>query len=206
MDLRGQINNILLEERNRKLNESFNDLKDINDVDFLSNKITNITLDLMNENYSIEEIEKSFIIFEQNNSWDFKNMDLSGVFKNSMLSGVKEYIINFILVKVFGANKNFAATASVVFADFNPIDLLKIFKNEQVCYPSMTKLSDSLMEAIVRYIGGKITGTDRTDYDLNVKGIVSTGFGNIFGEIIRDSNIGESIASKFCKMIHNEKK
>ncbi len=202
MQLREHIKETLLEERKRKLSESFNQLNDIKDSDFLSKKITEITLKLMNEGYSLGEIEKSFILFEEENPWDFSKVDFVDVFKSSMASGAKEYIINFVLTQVFGANRDFAATASVVFADYNPIDLLKIFKDEQTCNPSMRDLSDSLLEAVVRYLGGQAAGIDRTNYGLNIQGVSTTAAGNIFGEAIRQSNIGETIASKFCKMIH----
>jgi hypothetical protein len=202
MQLREHIKETLLEERKRKLSESFNQLSDIKDIDFFSKKITNITLNLMNEGYSLSEIESSFILFEEENPWDFSKVDFVDVFKNSMVSGAKEYIINFVLTQVFGANRDFAATASVVFADYNPLDLLKIFKDEQSCNPSMRDLSDSLLEAVVRYIGGKSSGVDRTNYGLNIQGASTTAIGNVFGEAIRQSNIGETISSKFCKMIH----
>lgn len=202
MQLREHIKETLLEERKRKLSESFNDLIDVKDSDFISKKVTEITLNLMNEGYTLNEIQDSFTLFEEENPWDFSKVDFVDVFKSSMLSGAKEYIINYVLTEIFGANKNFAATAAVVFADYNPIDLLKIFKDEQSCNPSMRDLSDSLLEAVVRYIGGKVAGIDRTNYGLNVQGASTTAAGNIFGEAIRQSNIGETIASKFCKMIH----
>jgi len=202
MQLREHIKETLLEERKRKLSESFIEVTDIKDSDFASKKITEITISLINEGYSLKEIEDSFNLLEDDNPWDMSKLDFTKMFKSSMLSGAKEYIINFVLTEVFGANKDFAATAAVVFADYNPIDLLKIFKDEQSCNPSMRDLLDSLIEAVVRYIGGNIAGVDRTNYGLNITGISTTAVGNIFGQAIRESNVGEVASSKFCKLIH----
>lgn len=202
MNLKENIKQNLLEERRRKLSESFNDLRDIKDIDFFNEKLSIATLSLLNEGYSFNEIEKTFYLFEADNPWDFSKVNLKDVFKKSMLSGAKEYIINFILTNVFGANKNFAATVSVIFSDFNPLDLLKIFKDEQSCLPTMSSLSDSLLEAVARYVGGNAASVDRTNYGLNLQGVSTTAAGNIFGEVIRQSNLGETISSKFCKLIH----
>ena len=49
---------------------------------------------------------------------------------------------------------------------------------------------------------GSVVGVDRNDYGLNLGGIASGYAGNMFGEVIRDSNMGETIADKLCKFIH----
>jgi len=58
------------------------------------------------------------------------------------------------------------------------------------------------LEALVRYVGGKELGVDRNDYGINYKGIATAVGGNLFGELIQQSDISEKISNKFCKMIH----
>ncbi len=66
----------------------------------------------------------------------------------------------------------------------------------------MPKMVDSVLEALSRYIAGSAMGVDRNNYGLNLGGITSSFAGNMFGEVIRDSNMGETISNKLCKLIH----
>ena len=71
-----------------------------------------------------------------------------------------------------------------------------------MCQSNMPKIVDALLEALSRYIASDVAGTNRNSYGLNVADITQTSAGNIFGEIIRDSNVGETISNKFCSIIH----
>lgn len=203
--LKTKIKETLLEERKRKLEESFSHLNDISDKDFFVQSYVSTSFKLMNEGYNLDEIEN---YVNENIDYDkylqdFKNLDFKEVIGGSMMSMVKEYIINFILTEIFGANRDFAASASVVFADYNPLDLLKIFKDEASCNSTVPSLSDALMEAVGRYIGGEVAGTNsRTNYGLNTTGLATGIAGNVFGEVIKESSLGETISRKFCKLIH----
>jgi thiamine biosynthesis lipoprotein ApbE len=70
------------------------------------------------------------------------------------------------------------------------------------CSTHMPKMIDSVLEALSRYIAGSTIGVDRNNYGLDLGGIASGYAGNMFGEVIRDSNMGETIADKLCKFIH----
>lgn len=56
MELKNKIKKVLLEERNRKLEESFSILKDIRDKDFFMNRCTVISNNLIEKGYSKNEI------------------------------------------------------------------------------------------------------------------------------------------------------
>jgi len=204
MELKTKIKGVLLEERKRKLEESFFILSEIRDKEYFAVKYISTMTKLVNEGYSPEEITK-YLNEEFKMPTDFeglKNLDWKGLMGDTILSGAKEYIINFVLTEVFGVSKGIAATASQVFADYSPLDLLKPFKDAPSCTSHMPRLIDALLEALTRYIASDITGVDRTNYGLNVQGVATTTAGNLFGEVIRDSNISETISGKLCQIIH----
>lgn len=199
--LKTKIKETLLEERNRKLKESFAELEDISDNTFLIERFLVISSNLMEQGYEVDEIF----------GMDNLGSDLTGKLDSAnwketlgsgAMSAAKEYIIRFVLKEVFGAGEGFSTMAAQVFADYSPLDLLKPFKDESNCNQYMPKLCNSLIEVLVRYIGSGMIGADRNDYSLSFKGIGSTVGGNIFGEIIHESNMGKTMADKFCKIIH----
>jgi hypothetical protein len=59
----------------------------------------------------------------------------------------------------------------------------------------MPALCDAIMEGLGRYIGNRAVsgGGDST---------IKLGIGNIFGESIKESNLGETAGAKFCNLIH----
>lgn len=204
MELKTKIKGVLLEERKRKLEESFFILSEIRDKEYFAVKYISTMTKLVNEGYSPEEITK-YLNEEFKMPTDFeglKNLDWKGLMGDTLLSGAKEYIINFVLTEVFGVSRGIAATASQVFADYSPLDLLKPFKDATACTSHMPRLIDALLEALTRYVASDITGVDRTNYGLNVQGVATTSAGNLFGEVIRDSNISETISGKLCQIIH----
>jgi hypothetical protein len=200
MELRSQIKETILVERTRKLNESFDVLSDIRDDDYIIETYLKVCSGLLQEGYTIDEIE----------SVDLKDkiggLDMSSMMKSGMLSAGKEYAIRFLLTTIFGDNKKVNTIASRILADLNPLDVLRIFKNNQSCNQHFPKLSDALLEVIVREIGSDIFNVNSDSYSLNpFKGgfgdILTNYAGNISGEMVRKTDISEKIASKFCKLI-----
>ena len=195
MELKIKIRETLLEERKRKLQESFNELETIEDDNFLIERYLSIYANLLEEGYSINEIED---IKTQLNKVDWKKAMGDGA-----ITIAKEYAIRYVVKEVFGANPGFATTAAQVLSRINPLDLLKPFKDEQSCNKYFPQISDALIIALLRYIGSEQIGSDRNDYGLTSgKGLTTSLVGNLFGEIVEQSNISETISSKFCKMIH----
>jgi hypothetical protein len=199
--LKTKIKETLLEERQRKLKESFIGLNEIEDPNFLIERYFSITNNLINEGYSFEEIQKH--LHEAGDVLSLDNFNL----KDAMLGGggsmLKEYLINILLTYVFGGtNQGLISTMSVVFADYNVLDLLKPFKDESNCTTYMPKLVDALLEALTRYLASSTMGTSRNNYGVNLPGLATSAAGNLFGEVIKESNIGETVSNKFCKIIH----
>jgi hypothetical protein len=196
MDLKTKIKQTLIEERQSKLNESFVELSDIEDKSYLVERYFTISMKLLEEGYTIEEIETADV------TNGLSNINWKETIGQGALSAAKEYAIRFILKEVFGASPGFATTASQILEGLNPLDLIRPFKSEESCVQSFPNVCDRLLEALVRYLGGKQLGIDRNDYGINYKGIATSVGGNIFGELIQQSDISERISNKFCKMIH----
>ncbi len=158
-----------------------------------------ITSNLLNEGYSFEEVESAMNEIEN----PLSNVDIGSNIMSAGGSQLKEYAINILLTFVFGGkNQGMISTISVVFADYDIRDILKPFKDEPNCMSHMPKMVDSILEALSRYVAGSTVGVDRNDYGLNLSGLASGYAGNMFGEVIKDSNIGETISDKICKFIH----
>jgi hypothetical protein len=199
MELRKYIKETLLEERERKLYSSYDELNDIRDKEYFLERYFSITATLLNEGYSIEEVESAMNEVEN----PVSNYDFGSNLLSSGGSQLKEYAINILLTFIFGGkNQGLISTISVVFADYDIRDILKPFKDEPNCMSHMPKMVDSVLEALSRYIAGSAMGVDRNNYGLNLGGITSSFAGNMFGEVIRDSNMGETISNKLCKLIH----
>lgn len=200
-EIKNIVSNVLLEERKKRLTESYNELNDIKDGNYLIERYVSITQKLVNEGYDIDEIEipdsVKNLVPDQ-----LKTDDVKSALTDALATSAKEYIIRFILKEVFGAGAGFSTFAAQLFADWNPLDLLKIFKNKQECDAAFPALSDRLITMLVRYIASGEVGGDSNNYGLNFKGIGSTYLGNLFGEVVKDSNVSEKIANKFCEFIH----
>lgn len=195
------VSNILLEERKRRLDESYLELDDIRDGNYLIERYLVITRNLVNEGYDIDEIEipdsVKNLVPDQ-----LKTGEVKSAITGALATSAKEYIIRFVLKEIFGAGSGFSTYASQLLADWNPMDLLKIFKNKEECNASFPALSDRLITMLVRYISSNEVGGDRDNYGLNFKGMGSTYLGNLFGEVVKDSNVSEKISNKFCEFIH----
>lgn len=186
----------LLEERKRKLDESLSSLGGITDKDTLVEKYLITTSNLLNNGYTIEEIEASDI-YNKLNSTDWKS-----TIGDSLATTAKEYIIRFVVKEIFGGGEGFSTTVAQVLANINPMNLLKPFKDEQSCIEHFPQISDALIIALLRYIAAGQLGVDRNEYGLGFKGLTSNIAGNLFGKVIKDSNISETISNSFCKAIH----
>jgi hypothetical protein len=185
-------------DRRKHILNSFQKIKDLKNEQLLEGYISTSNK-LISEGYGFHEIENLINEIENPLNMLDGKVDWGGMFKESLYSSAKEYIIKWLLNAV-GMGPQWSTTMAQALADLNPLDLLKPFKNEQNCIQYMPNICDTVLEVLVRYLGSSATGTNRTDY--NWSGMGSVGVGNIFGEAIRESNIGESISNKLCKVIH----
>jgi hypothetical protein len=186
----------LLEERKRKLNESLSSLSGITDKNTLLEKYLITTSNLMNDGYTIEEIEASDI-YNKMNSIDWK-----GVVGDSILNTAKEYIIKYVMQEVLGANATFSRMFAQFMANVNPLDLLKPFKDEQSCIQSFPQIADGILIVMFRSIAAGEIGADSNSYQIGLKDSLSAIAGNMVGQAIKESNISEKVSDIFCKTIH----
>lgn len=198
VDIKKVVSENLQKTRKSRFEMAF---KNVNKAKSRDEYLANVVIassNLISEGYSIEEVDN--YISEDGNlavSGDealqkVKDADWGKIARGSIMSMVKEYAIKWLLTNV-GLNKHFSETAAIFFADYDPLELLKPFKDSQNCAVYMPKMSKSLMEAIARELGGQITGTSNT---------LTMAVGNIFGESIGQSNLPKIVGDKFCKMIH----
>jgi hypothetical protein len=193
------IKKILREELERQiyLTESYSTL----DKDNLQEEYFNVTVKMLQEGYSLDEIEQvSEGIFGN----QFLDSLLGGVnFGNlgsGFWSGVKEQIIRLLLTKL-GIGGGVANIASTVLADIDVRDMLKPFKSPELCTAKMPGITNVVVEAIIRYLqfGEK---TPNLSLKKGQAGdLVKLGIGEYVGEVIKDSNLGETIAGKLCNSI-----
>lgn len=195
-EIRVIIKSNLLEERKRKLNESLSSLSGITDKNTLLEKYLITTSNLMNDGYTIEEIEASDI-YNKMNSVDWK-----GVLGDSILTTAKEYIIKYVMQEVLGANATFSRMFAQFMANVNPLDLLRPFKDEQSCIQSFPQIADGILIVMFRSIAGGEIGVDSNSYQLGLKDGLSVMAGNMVGQAIKESNISEKVSDIFCKAIH----
>lgn len=186
----------LLEERKRRLEESLTSLNGIEDKNVLLEKFLITTSNLMNDGYTLQEIESSDI-YNKLNSVDWK-----GAISDGILTSAKEYIIKYVMQKVLGANPTFSRMFAQFMANVNPLDLLKPFKDEQSCIQSFPQISDGILIVMFRSVVGGEIGVDSNSYQLGVKDGLSVIAGNMVGKAIKDSNISEKVADMFCKSVH----
>ena len=198
------VNENLQKTRKQRFDESFTIVSESKNSDEFLNNVLIASSNLISEGYEINEIEdyineldvKSMVSSGDNALDQVKNADWGGIMKGTIMSSIKEYAIKWLLnnLGMKGEITDFMAT---VFADYNPIKLLKPFKDMQTCMQSdaMPALCDAIMEGLGRFIGNKMVsgGGDST---------IKLGIGNIFGESIKESNIGETAGAKFCSLIH----
>jgi H+/gluconate symporter-like permease len=59
----------------------------------------------------------------------------------------------------------------------------------------MPKITKALLVALGRHLAGNVTGVGEGN-------LATKGAGNLFGQVIMQSNVGESLSVNFCKIIH----
>jgi len=109
MELKTKIKETLLEERKRKLEEAFSEVEDIRDDSFRVERIFSISGKLLEEGYTIEEIDVK---------GELEKIDWKSAMGDAAINTAKEYIIRFILKEVFGAGAGFSTTAAQFFANY----------------------------------------------------------------------------------------
>jgi hypothetical protein len=193
-------------QRTRKeiFQESFSIVKGSSTKDEFLTRVLIASSNLISEGYEMDEIE-SFLDEQDSSSLvaagddalsQVKNADWGKLAKGTIMSSIKEYAIKWLLNNL-GMKGDIVDAMAIVFADYNPLDLLKPFKDMSSCTSAdgMPKLCDAIMEGVGRYIGGQIAGGGGST-------VVKLGVGNLFGESIKESNIGEIAGAKFCNLIH----
>jgi len=196
LDIKKIVSENLQKTRKQRLEESFNHIKDIKDVETLYSQILYTSSNLIEEGYEFEEVEtvvnglteQGIIDSALGGMEDLKNKDWSGDVKSGLWSAAKEYVINYF-VSALGVNETWSKSLSIIFADMSPVEILKPFKNEQYCTQYMPKLAAAIIEATVAGYIGK---------DNAVKNITR----NILTESLSESNINQILSNKFCKIIH----
>lgn len=196
-DIKNIVSNILTEERKKRLDEAYLELEDIRDNDYLIERYIEITTNLVSEGYDLDEIEIPDSIKNSINV-DAVKKGLS----DSLMISAKEYIFRFIANKIFGWGPNSSTIIAQLFADWNPLDLLKIFKNEQECIDKFPNLSDRLVTMMLRRVLGGDMGANPNDYSIGVAQMGGVYLGNLMGEVVKETNLSEVLADKFCKAIH----
>lgn len=199
-DIKQIVSESLIQERQRKLNESLSVLENISDEEFLVEKYLKITTDLLVEGYSVNEIEKSAV------AQKLSNVDLKKTLTGAGASAVKEYVISFVLRYVFGAGDKFSKAVSIVFADYDARHLLRPFKSKKLCDQHFPELSAALIELIVRNVMTDQLNVGSSKQNLRLGGMATVFGGNIFGEVIRDTEIPKIVSDKFCNLIHRGSK
>ncbi len=194
------VSKLLEEKRRTNLNECFIPLRKIKDKNIYLEECFNTSLKLLNEGYSENEINEQLIKeFELPTSLGLDKIDYKELGKNVGASYIKELAINWIL-KFLGVSPGWATTLSQAFADLNPLDLIRVFKNEQSCLEHSKHIMDAVLEVSLRAGASKVFGTDRNNEGWS--GVPGSILGNISGEAIRSTNLGETMGGAFCKLIH----
>jgi hypothetical protein len=193
----------LLKIRKNRIQESLNELSDIEDVDFLFTQYLSKTGKLLDEGYTIEEIElvsEQFLDKLQQGAGAvvgdvWKNTNVFDALVSGGLGTIKEQVIRWILVQL-GVGQGAANAMAAALEQMDPRDLLRVFKTPELCREKMPEISDAIMAGIRGYMqfGEKSVG-------LNVADQAKSGLGNIIDELIKQSNIGEMAGNKLCGVI-----
>lgn len=203
MELKSLIREELNHERRSYLIENIVSLSEIKDPNEFQNNFIVTTIKLLGEGYDISEIEGVTEAF------------LGDIIKGSInpanwvsggWSAIKEHIIRWIL-ETLGMGAGLTNVTATFLADYDIRDLLKPFKSHEFCLSAegMPKIIDGVIESTIRYLQfGEQSPSIRKNR--GQKGdIVKLGFGNLVGEVIRDSNLGETVANKVCGAIWKAK-
>jgi hypothetical protein len=203
LNLNKKIKEELLSIRQNRLYESLSGLKDIEDNDFLIVQYLTKTGKLLDEGYTINEIESVSEDFlgkltqgaGQVAMDGWKNTNVFDALIGGGLGAIKEQVIRWILTQL-GVGQGAANAMAAALEQLDPRDLLRVFKTPELCNQKMPEISDAVMAGIRGYIqfGEKSVG-------LNVADQSKSGLGNIVDELIKQSNLGETIGNKLCGAI-----
>jgi hypothetical protein len=192
-------------QRTRKeiFQESFSIVRGSSSKDEFLTRVLIASSNLISEGYEMDEIE-SFLNEQDASSLvaagddalsQVKNADWGKIAKGTIMTSIKEYAIRWLLSNL-GLKGEASEFVASTFARFDPLNLLKPFKDMSSCMASdsMPALCDAIMKSIGSYIGGQVSpgGSE----------VVKLGVGNLFGESIEASNLGEIAGAKFCNLIH----
>ncbi len=206
MDINKIVREELIKKGNHHIVESLIELNDIQDDNFFFINYIHKSSKLLDEGYSIEEIELvAENIFTNKltqgigdvagDIWGSTNV-LDALFGGG-LGMIKEQVIRWVLVQL-GVGKGAANFLAAALEQTDPRELLRIFKSPEYCTSGMPKISDGLMAGIVRYLQFGEKDVKLFDKNSDVLGLA---LGNILDEVITQSNIGETVASKLCAAI-----
>jgi hypothetical protein len=199
VNIKNVVKRNLTEKRKSNITESFSKLNDINNKEQRVLQTLMISGRLLDEGYSQEEIIQYLNELDVKGGIDDIISGASTYFKGAVWSEAKEYLIKWIC-DAFGFNQTFSTILAQGLADLDPRDLIRPFKDMPTCLTSSPHVMDSILEVVVRQLGGKVTGVNSNNYEWS--GVGSNLIGNMFGDAIRKSNLGETLGGMFCKAIH----
>jgi hypothetical protein len=205
-DINKLIREELIKKRKNNLVESLSPLNDIDDKDFFFHSYIQKSSELLDEGYSIEEIEQiAENMFTDKilqggggvakDIWGSTNI-LDALFGGG-LGMIKEQVIRWVLVNL-GVGKGAANFLAAFLEQTDPRELLRLFKSPESCTSGMPKISDGLMAGIVRYLQYGEKDVKLFDQNSDVLGLA---LGNVLDEVITQSNIGEKVGEKLCAAI-----
>jgi len=203
VDIRKVVSENLKRTRKEIFQESFSIVRGSSSKDEFLTRVLIASSNLISEGYEMDEIE-SFLNEQDASSLvaagddalsQIKNADWGKLARGTIMSSIKEYAIKWLLNNL-GMKGEIVDSMAIVFSEYNPLDLLKPFKDMSTCMSAdaMPKLCDAIMEGVGRFIGGQAVGGGSE--------ILKLGVGNLFGESIKKSNLGEIAGAEFCKLIH----
>lgn len=200
IDVKNIVSKNLNEKRKSNIEESFSRLKKIKDTNTYLEECFKTSLKLINEGYTEEEINQKLLKeFALPTSLGLDKIDFGGLAKESGVSFLKELAINWVL-KYLGVSPSWSTTLSQAFADLNPLDFIRIFKDKSSCITHAPHIMDAVAEVSLRAGVSTLFGTNRNNDGWS--GIPTSLLGNISGEALRNTNLGEAISEPFCKLIH----
>lgn len=196
VNIKNVVKKNLTEKRKSYINESYNKLKSINDKDQKVLMTLVVSAKLMDEGYSLEEVNQHLNEF----SLGGEDIDWGGMVTGAMWGEAKEFVIKWI-TEALGFNDTFGTILAQGLSTISdPRDLIRPFKDMSTCVSSIPKVTDAVLIVVVRQLGSSVTNTNTNDYGWS--GVGSNLVGQMFGEAIKKSNLGETLGGLVCKAIH----
>jgi len=195
------IKNNLKEETNNYLLESLKPISNINESDILREKLGNITLNLISDGYTVQEITT---IVEQNsgtlgNLIDPKTgkFDLWGTLFGGGKSMFWEQILRWLFVKVLGTSEAVGQSAAVALSDYNPLHIFRLFKGYDSCVHEMGPggLAATIAEIFI----------NNSQFNGGPQKMGGVAIRNVAAEAVRESNLDDVLAEKICGYIWKHK-